>query len=98
MLTAPGCQRWDQFVTTNYRTVYWLTGVLGPAEVPTYLAISSSGHSTLMPSFRWPLWPKTHPREINGLRGGFWRVSGQETQCPWNRLGPLPSAAARGRE
>ena len=48
LLAAMATERWDQFVTTNYRTVYWLTGVLGPAEVPTYFAISSSGKSTLI--------------------------------------------------
>lgn len=61
MLTASGClarqgrllaamerERWDLLVTTNYRTIYWLTGVLGPAEVPTYFAITSAGRRTLI--------------------------------------------------
>lgn len=63
MLTSAGChtrqvrllatmerERWDLFVTTNYRTVYWLTGVLGPAETPTYFALTRDGRSTLISS------------------------------------------------
>ena len=41
-------ERWDLFVTTNYRTIYWLTGVLGPAETPTYFALTGDGRSTLI--------------------------------------------------
>lgn len=61
MLTDAGCQarqarllvamereRWDLFVTTNYRTIYWLTGVLGPPETPTYFALTADGRGTLI--------------------------------------------------
>lgn len=34
---------WDLFLTANYRTVYWLTGVLGPAETPTVCLLSRDG-------------------------------------------------------
>ncbi len=58
MLTLEGCRarqqrllrameenRWDLFLTANYRTVYYFSGLLGPAEVPTVFAIDKSGRS-----------------------------------------------------
>ncbi len=63
MLTREGCQRrqqrllqemernrWDLFITGNFRTVYYLTGVLGAAEAPAAFAIYSDGTSTLVSS------------------------------------------------
>lgn len=41
-------ERWDFFVTTNYRTVYWLTGVLGGAEVPCFFVLWADGRSRLV--------------------------------------------------
>ncbi|MBY0506075.1 MAG: M24 family metallopeptidase [Bryobacteraceae bacterium] len=65
MLTYTGCrarqarllatmerERWDLFVTTNYRTVYWITGVLAPAEIPIYFALTSHGHTSLISSVK----------------------------------------------
>jgi Xaa-Pro aminopeptidase len=64
MLQADGCQRrqsrlleclqherWDLFVTGNYRTVYYLTGALTP-DAPTGLALWQDGYSVLITSLK----------------------------------------------
>ncbi|MFN0168141.1 MAG: M24 family metallopeptidase [Bryobacteraceae bacterium] len=63
MLTIQGCRarqqrllrvmeqnRWDLFLTANYRTVYYLSGLLGPAEVPAVFAMESGGRSFVISS------------------------------------------------
>jgi Xaa-Pro aminopeptidase len=63
MLTIAGCKarqrrllgameqnHWDLFLTCNYRTVYYLTGALGPADVPTIFLLSSDGRGVLLTS------------------------------------------------
>jgi Xaa-Pro aminopeptidase len=42
-------ERWDLFVTGNYRTVYYFTGVLTP-DIPALLAIGRDGESVLVTS------------------------------------------------
>lgn len=61
MLTAAGCrvrqqrlleamQRngWDAFLTADYRTVYYFTGALGPAETPAIFLLSRDSGSVLV--------------------------------------------------
>jgi Xaa-Pro aminopeptidase len=61
MLTRAGCEerqrrllklmeqnRWDLFVTSNYRTVYYLTGTLGAGGSPALFAIWGDGSSLLV--------------------------------------------------
>jgi Xaa-Pro aminopeptidase len=56
MLTLKGCRArqqrllqvmeargWDLFVTGNYRTIYYLSGVLGAAETPALLSLTADG-------------------------------------------------------
>ncbi len=63
MLTIAGCRarqhrlrevlkrnRWDCFITANYRTVYYLTGSLSPAETPVIFLMPVDGPSTLVTS------------------------------------------------
>lgn len=54
LLAAMQHERWDLFVTSNYRTIYWLTGALGQAEVPAHFAFTSDGRSTLISSAKPP--------------------------------------------
>src|SRR5260370_40493923 len=67
MLTLKGCERrqerllqsmvlgrLDLFVTANYRTIYYLTGSLSPAEAPALLAIWQDGRSVLITSAAHP--------------------------------------------
>src|SRR5262249_27576564 len=39
---------WDLFVTANYRTVYYLSGRLGAADVPTALVLTADGRCTVI--------------------------------------------------
>jgi Xaa-Pro aminopeptidase len=43
-------QTWDAFVTGNFRTVYYLTGVLTAADAPTALVLWNDGTSALITS------------------------------------------------
>ncbi len=65
MLTLEGCRarqrrlltvmernRWDFFLTANYRTVYYLTGSLSPAETPTIFWMKNDGRSILITSLK----------------------------------------------
>jgi Xaa-Pro dipeptidase len=58
MLTLQGCRarqqrllrvmeenRWDLFLTANYRTVYYFSGLLGPAEAPAVFVLGQDGRS-----------------------------------------------------
>ena len=58
MLTIQGCRArqqrllrvmeengWDLYLTANYRTVYYFSGLLGPAEVPALFAMDKGGRS-----------------------------------------------------
>ncbi|SRR5581483_123484 len=58
MLTRQGCQarqqrllqilqrnRWDLFLTGNYRSVYYFSGALSTADVPALFALWSDGHT-----------------------------------------------------
>lgn len=60
MLTSQGCllrrrrllsvmehQRWDLFFTGNHRTVYYLTGAPGSAEIPGALLVHGDGRAVL---------------------------------------------------
>ncbi len=48
LLAEMEAQRWDLFVTSDYRTVYYLTGALSEAVVPTVFALRADGNSTLV--------------------------------------------------
>lgn len=61
MLTQPGCkarqnrltewmdkERWDLFMTSDYRTVYYFTGLLGSKEFPTLFLQGSDGKTCLV--------------------------------------------------
>jgi Xaa-Pro aminopeptidase len=61
MLTPAGCRArqkrllaemkrrgWECFLSANYRTAYYLTGVLCPPEVPLYVALEHTGECTLV--------------------------------------------------
>ncbi|MBL8234120.1 MAG: aminopeptidase P family protein [Bryobacterales bacterium] len=61
MLTVAGCRArqkrllavmkkrgWDCFVSANYRTAYYLTGVLCPSEVPVFVLLTRSGQCKLI--------------------------------------------------
>jgi Xaa-Pro aminopeptidase len=63
MLTMEGCrtrqrrllaamerERWDFFLTGNYRTVYYLTGCLSPPETPAIFLLSQDAGSVLVTS------------------------------------------------
>src|SRR5690349_9521275 len=63
MLTIEGCrtrqrrllaamerERWDCFLTGNYRTVYYLTGCLSPPETPVIFLLSQDAGSVLVTS------------------------------------------------
>ena len=65
MLTLEGCRarqrrlltvmernRWDFFLTANYRTVYYLTGSLSLAETPTIFWMKNDGRSILITSLK----------------------------------------------
>ncbi len=67
MLTRTGCEArqqrllremqangWDLFLTSDYRTVYYLTGWLSEAAVPTVFAFWSDGAGTLVASGEGP--------------------------------------------
>jgi Xaa-Pro aminopeptidase len=41
---------WDSFLTANYRTVYYFTGVLTAAETPAFFALNRDGGSILITS------------------------------------------------
>lgn len=42
--------RWDLFLSSNHRTVYYLTGSLSPADVPTFFVLWGDGSSKLFSS------------------------------------------------
>lgn len=61
MLTQPGCkarqrrllkwmekEQWDLFMTSDYRTVYYFTGLLGSKDFPTLFLQSSDGKTCLV--------------------------------------------------
>jgi Xaa-Pro aminopeptidase len=61
MITPAGCRArqrpllefmelrgWDLFVTANYRTVYYLSGILGAADVPAVLLLRAGGRCTVI--------------------------------------------------
>jgi Xaa-Pro dipeptidase len=51
MLAIMEERRWDLFLTANYRTAYYFTGLLGPAEVPVVFALYADGRSfTISPA------------------------------------------------
>lgn len=65
MITPAGCRarqqrllelmelhRWDLFVTANYRTVYYLSGILGGAEIPCALMLDATGRCTVISGAR----------------------------------------------
>jgi len=49
-------ENWDLFVTGNFRTVYYFTGALTPADVPALLAIHGDGKCTLVTSSKQAEW------------------------------------------
>lgn len=50
LLSAMQSNRWDLFLTANYRTVYYLTGSLSPPETPAIFLLSHNGASVLVTS------------------------------------------------
>src|SRR5258706_6307952 len=41
-------EQWDLFLTSDYRTVYYFTGLLGAKEFPTLFVQSSDGRTSLI--------------------------------------------------
>jgi len=50
LLTVMEQNRWDVFLTSNYRTTYYLTGSLNPPETPTVFLLAADGNSVLITS------------------------------------------------
>lgn len=50
LLTEMQTAGWDLFLTASYRTVYYLTGCLSPADAPTALLLQSDGRCSLFTS------------------------------------------------
>jgi Xaa-Pro dipeptidase len=50
LLERMGAGRLDLFLTANFRTIYYLTGSLSPAEAPALFALWLDGRSTLVTS------------------------------------------------
>src|SRR4051794_887173 len=50
LLTVMEQNRWDGFLTCNYRTVYYLTGSLAPPETPVIFLLVPGGKSVLVTS------------------------------------------------